>query len=94
MLLASFLSVDRFHIVRYIKIGSIQLGPMSIDSTSILSVLDMLGSGRYSTHIPWRSDSEDDASHANRSACAFSSHGIQMTKNPISLLMIFGRRAR
>ena len=60
-------------VVRYISIGSIQLGPISIRSTSMPSRADIWGSDRDSTLVPWRSDFEDDASYTNRLASIFAS---------------------
>ena len=62
--------------MRYAVMGSIQLGPSSIVSTSMSSGLETLGSGRYSILIPWRSVSEDEARRANWSAYVFSSREI------------------
>ena len=73
--LASVLSVGRFPVVRYVRIGSIQLEPISIESTSMVIGVATLGSTRYSTLTVRRSDSEEDARRANWSARVFSSLG-------------------
>ena len=49
---ASDLLVERPPVVRYVRIGSIQLGATSTKLTSIPSGLATLGSKRYSTLVP------------------------------------------
>ena len=74
--------------VRYAKMGSIQLGPVPIWSISMRSGLGTLGSDRNSIRVPVRSVSEDDAKRAKRSASVFASLGIWVMDSPFRLAEI------
>ena len=78
----SVFSVGRFPVVRYVRIRSIQLGPISIESTSMATGVTTLSSARYSTLTPQKSGSEEDARRANWSVGVFSSLGTRVMENP------------